>query len=65
MTAPLSRLLVYDGTIAIGEVEDHGDRRIIAFQLTPSGRVKIGQFPDRRSAMRAIEIHSPVPPEPA
>jgi hypothetical protein len=62
MTGSLSRLLVYDVRVAVGEIEDHGDRHIIAFTLTATSRVRIGQFPDRRSAMRAIEIHSPTPP---
>ncbi len=54
--------MVYDGTAAIGEIEDHGDRHIIAFQLTPAGRVRIGTFPTRREAMRAVSVNSPVPP---
>ena len=58
----LSRLVVYDGRTPIGELEEHAPpRRIIAFQLTATSRVKIGEFPDRRSAMRAIEVHSPEP----
>jgi len=59
MTGPTSRLMVYDGPVAIGEVEDHGRGRVIAYQHTATTRVKIGEFPDRVSAMRAI---SAVPP---
>jgi hypothetical protein len=54
-------MTVYDGRTAIGEIEDHGPRRIIAFDLTPTGRVSLGQFPDRRSAIRAVSVlHPPV-----
>ena len=62
MSAPTSRLMVYDGAVAIGEIEDHGRGRVIAYQHTATTRVKIGEFPDRVSAMRAISVHSPVPP---
>jgi len=66
MSGPLSRLVVYDGRTPIGELEQHAaPRRVLAFTLAPTGRVRIGQFPDRRSAMRAVEIHSPVPPSAA
>ena len=61
MTGPTSRLMVYDGPVAIGEVEDHGRGRVIAYQHTATTRVKIGEFPDRVSAMRAIHVHSPEP----
>jgi hypothetical protein len=64
-SGPLSRLMVYDGQVAIGEVEDHGDRDIIAFQLTATGRVRIGTFPTRREAMRAVSVNSPNPPNAA
>jgi hypothetical protein len=47
-------MVVYDGRIAIGEIEDHGPRKILAFDLTPTGRIALGQFPDRRAAMRAV-----------
>ena len=63
MSGPLSRLVVYDGRTPIGELEQHAaPRRVLAFTLTPAGRLVIGTFPDRRSAMRAIEVHSPIPP---
>jgi len=45
---------VYYGHIALGEIEDWGKGDIRAFDLTPSGRVSVGTFPDRRSAMRAV-----------
>jgi len=54
--------MVYAGSVAIGEIEDHGRGRVIAYQHTPTTRLKIGEFPDRRSAMRAIHLHSPEPP---
>jgi hypothetical protein len=63
MSGALSRLVIYDGRTPIGELEEHAaPRHVLAFTLTPAGRVKIGQFPDRRSAMRAIHVHSPGPP---
>jgi hypothetical protein len=45
---------VYDGHIAVGEIEDWGEGDVRAFNLTTSGRVAVGTFPDRRSAMRAV-----------
>jgi hypothetical protein len=45
---------VYYGHTAVGEIEDWGKGDIRAFDLTPSGRVAVGTFPDRRSAMRAV-----------
>ena len=62
MSAPTSRLMVYDGAVAIGEIEQIGPRRVVAYRHTATTRVKIGEFPDRVSAMRAISVHSPVPP---
>jgi hypothetical protein len=49
-------MVVYDGRSSIGEIEDHGRRHVLAFELTPSGRVHIGTFPDRRTAMRAVSL---------
>jgi hypothetical protein len=55
-------MVVYDGQRAIGEIEDHGPRNILAFDLSPTGRVALGQFPDRRAAIRAVSVlHPPVP----
>jgi hypothetical protein len=45
---------VYHGTDLLGEIEDHGRGNVRAFRLTESGRVAIGTYPDRRSAMRAL-----------
>jgi hypothetical protein len=45
---------VYDGYVAVGEIEDWGEGDVRAFNLTPSGRVAIGTFADRRTAMRAV-----------
>jgi hypothetical protein len=51
-------MVVYDGQTAIGEIEDHGPRKIFAFDITPTGRVALGQFPDRRAAIRAVsDLH--------
>jgi hypothetical protein len=52
-------MVVYDGRTAIGETEDHGTRRVFAFDLAPTGRVALGQFPDRRAAFRAISALHP------
>jgi hypothetical protein len=58
-TVQLAAMVVYDGRTAIGEIEDHGPRKILAFDLTPTGRVPLGQFPDRRAAIRAVsDLHS-------
>jgi hypothetical protein len=65
MTSPNFRaaqpavMSVYDGQAAIGEIEDHGPRKILAFDLTPSGRVALGTFDDRRSAIRAVSARHP------
>jgi hypothetical protein len=51
-------MVVYDGRTAIGEIEDHGPRKILTFDLTPTGRVPLGRFPDRRAATRAVsDLH--------
>jgi hypothetical protein len=55
-------MTVYDGRVAIGEIEDHGPRNILAFDLTPTGRVALGQFPDRRAAIRAVSVLHPTLP---
>jgi hypothetical protein len=47
-------MTIYDGTLPIGEIEDHGPRKILAFDLIAGERVALGTFPDRRSAMRAV-----------
>jgi len=46
---------VYNGPVAIGQVEDHGTGCIWAFNLMPEGRVRIGVYPDRRAARLAVE----------
>jgi hypothetical protein len=48
-------LQVYDGQKLIGEVEDHGRGRVIAFRLDyPRRRIKVGTYPTRIAAMRAL-----------
>jgi len=52
---PAATLLsVYDGTLQVGEIEDHGRRRVLAFAIGKRGRVKIGIFANRLEAMRAV-----------
>jgi hypothetical protein len=52
-------MTVYSGQTAIGEIEDHGSHKILAFDLTSSGRVALGTFDDRRSAIRAVSAQHP------
>jgi hypothetical protein len=51
---------VYDGQILVGEIEDRGRHTVVAFRFDGVRRVKIGVFPDRRTAMRAV-VGTPVP----
>jgi hypothetical protein len=54
LSAAPTPMTVYDSTRVLGEIEDHGRGDVRAFRLTESGRVAIGTFPDRRTAMRAV-----------
>ena len=59
MSEKPSPMTVYDGQTAVGEVEDHGPRKILAFKTSPLGRrVALGTFGDRRSAIRAVAAAS-------
>jgi hypothetical protein len=48
------RLAVYDGQTLLGEVEDRGRHTVLAFRFDGVRRIKVGVFPDRRTAMRAV-----------
>lgn len=48
-------LAVYSGRLLIGEIEDRGRGKVIAFRLDhPRHRIKVGTYPTRRDAMRAL-----------
>lgn len=47
-------LAEYDGRVCIGEIEEHGRGRVVAYAVGKRGRVKIGIFPSRVEAMRAV-----------
>jgi hypothetical protein len=49
-------LQVYDGQLLVGEIEDHGRGRVIAFRLEHQRRrrIKVGTYPTRIAAMRAL-----------
>jgi hypothetical protein len=50
-----SALQVYDGQALLGEIEDHGRRKVVAFKISDTGRrTKVGAFPSRILAMRAL-----------
>jgi hypothetical protein len=49
-----SSLQVYDGQTLIGELEDSGRGVVAAFKFDRKRRIKIGTYPTRISAMRAI-----------
>jgi hypothetical protein len=53
MAAP-ALLAVYDGTRALGEIEDHGRGDVRAWLGIGDGRVPLGTYPDRRAAIRGI-----------
>jgi hypothetical protein len=54
MKASPTPLQIYDGQMLIGEIEDHGRRNVVAFKFEGTRRVKIGVFPTRIAAMRAV-----------
>jgi hypothetical protein len=47
-------MVVYNGTIAEGELEDCGPGDVRAWLGTGPDRKALGAYPDRRSAMRAV-----------
>jgi hypothetical protein len=47
-------MVVYDGTRALGEIEDHGRSDIQAWLGVGDERVSLGTVPDRKAAMRAV-----------
>jgi hypothetical protein len=47
-------LQVYDGQKLIGEIEDCGRRNVAAYKFEGPVRVKIGVFPTRIAAIRAV-----------
>jgi hypothetical protein len=47
-------LAVYNGTLGLGEIEDHGPGDVRAWLGIGAGRTAIGTFDDRKTAMRAI-----------
>jgi hypothetical protein len=47
-------LAVYDGAERVGELDDHGRRRVDAFAIVEAKRKHIGTFATRIEAMRAI-----------
>jgi hypothetical protein len=50
-----SALQVYSGQKFLGEIEDHGRRRVVAFKIDDKGcRRKVGTFATRVLAMRAV-----------
>jgi hypothetical protein len=56
VTTPLS---VYDGQQLIGEIEDRGRRTVIAYRFHQRRRMKVGTFPTRIEAMRAVAKPAP------
>jgi hypothetical protein len=47
-------LQVYSGQELIGEIEDRGRSNVVAFRFEGAKRVRIGTFPTRIAAMRAL-----------
>jgi hypothetical protein len=48
------RLAVYDGRDCIGEIEERGRGRIVAYAIDKRGRVEIGEFANRIDAVDAV-----------
>jgi hypothetical protein len=48
------RMAVYDGQDCIGEIEERGRSRIVAYAIDKRGRIEIGEFANRIEAMRAV-----------
>lgn len=49
-----SPMVVYDGTLALGEIEDYGPNDIRAYIGIGDERKAIGTYATRRDAMRAV-----------
>ena len=66
MSAPMTLYAhhPYAGRTAIGEIRDFGPGKVMAYDLTESGRVSLVFFPTRRDAMRAISARHAGGPEP-
>jgi hypothetical protein len=48
-------MVVTNGRETIGEITDHGPGKVLAIQITPTGkRMSLGYHPTRRAAMAAI-----------
>jgi hypothetical protein len=48
-------LQVYSGQSLVGEIEDHGRGKVIAFRLDQRRRrIKVGTYPTRIAAMRVL-----------
>ncbi len=55
MTNEIAPLQVYDGRTLIGEFEDRGGCNFVAFKIEgEKRRIKVGVFPTRILAMRAL-----------
>jgi hypothetical protein len=52
--AVFTSLAVYDGTRALGEIEDYGHGDVRAWVGVGDERKAIGTYPDRKAAMRGI-----------
>jgi hypothetical protein len=50
---------VYNGRVLVGEIEDHGRRTVVAFRFEGARRVKVGVYPTRTEAMRAVTTRLP------
>jgi hypothetical protein len=55
---------VYSGQERIGEIIDHGNRCVMAYRVTASGRRLLGRYPDRKAAMVAVSNAVKEPPGP-
>jgi hypothetical protein len=45
---------VYDGQTLVGEIEDRGRRKVVAFRLEGARRTEVGTYATRLEAMRAV-----------
>jgi hypothetical protein len=60
---PTAPLQLYAGQLLIGEIRDHGGRKVTAVRIDSEGRrTPVGTFCTRIAAMRAIAAGTPVAP---
>jgi hypothetical protein len=47
---------ICNGQVVVGEIEDHGRRKVMAFRFEGARRIKVGIYATRLEAMRAVTM---------